>query len=452
MFDIVGIIIIEYQTLLSMVFKPSPYIVGTPMLGEKRSRFIENSTASSVALSVRPATIRRGSQGSAYVHIHGSGVKVRVSVSSSYPELVVLDIVPRYGKTPFTASIVVHASLVARVGIYYLDVTIINTETGVRVAQTTIPIFVVDYDRLTNVLSNIDKYRRIYRKYGIQYALLKIIAENNLALTFTHLKLLYEALVGHRISNGTVGDLLSRLLRKGLLVRIGSNYCFNEKLDLETAKTVIDVKRALNGIKGARTSGTRSISLSKEFNLQPPRSVKKVLHIASELIKENYWKAVDLIAHTLIGVRETGVWFLWVRDYFIYGERKSRFLHYFRSQPLSELLKSIGLREGFMYEHVDNTAKDLIKRLYHSYTNARRLHYLLKERGWFEYSEPLILELSSGTGSLYIAVKKLFADEVVVKVGNTSRRNHVKRYLIYPGEHVDEENELTYFYRPSNLY
>jgi len=415
----------------------------------RRSVVMENSTYT-VSLSNRPAIIHRGNGGSAYIHIHGNAVRVRIAVSSTDSAIIVLDIVPNSGVTPFTSRVDIYASPTARVGTYHLEATIIHASTGTRLAQTIIPVFVVDDGVLVDVLENIDEYRRIYQMHGAQYAVLKIMADYNLKPTFTHLKLLYEALLGRRISNGTVGDLLSRLLKKGLLVKIGDKYCFNKKLDLETAETIIDIKRATNGIKGAEASSTKSTRSRKEITSKLPKSVEKVLIKASELIKEDYWRATDLVAHTLIGVRETGIWLLWLGDYFIYRESKSEFLHYFISKSLAELLKSIGLKEGFMYRHVNSPAKDLIRVLYRSYANARRLHYLLKEYGWFEYEEPLILELSSDTDSLYIAVKKLYTGEALMKIGEPA--DSVKKYLVYPGEHVDEENEETYFHRPSGLY
>ena len=87
---------------------------------------------------------------------------------------------------------------------------------------------------------------------GIQYTILKILEEHNLTLTFSDIRVLYEAIVGHRVSNDTVGNLLSRLVKKGLVIKVSDRYGFNRKLNLETAKTVIDTKHAVNGVKGAK--------------------------------------------------------------------------------------------------------------------------------------------------------------------------------------------------------
>ncbi len=287
--------------------------------------------------------------------------------------------------------------------------------------------------------------------------LLKILREHGLALTFSELKVLYEAIVGRRISNGTVGDLLSRLLRKGLLIKIGDRYMFNSKLDLGVAKSIIDVRRAINnGVKGARALIARNSDRKVDENINMgrgsgmPRSIEKALTIASKLAKEDYWKAVDFIAHTIIGVRKTGTWLLWIKDYFIYREEKTGFLHYFRSEKLSEHLRSIGLREGFMAEHTDHSAEEVIKSCYRSYANARRLHYLLKDLNWFTYGEPLILELYPDPENPYIVLKKLHSEEAILEQGDPKLLEKIRKYIVYPGEHIDEENEETYHHRAAD--
>jgi predicted transcriptional regulator len=408
-----------------------------------------------VVVSARPVTVTRGSQGTVYIHVQGRGVKVRVDVSSSYPEVIVTNIAPEYGKPPFTTSITIHVSSTARPGTYYLEATVVDVVKDTILASTTIPVFVVNSDELAKIMNHIEKYRRIYKRYGIQYTLLRILAEHGLTPSFTDVKTLYEAIVSRKVSNGTVGDLLSRLLRKGLVVKTGRGYMLNPELDLETAKSIIDVKRAINGLRGARSilsnqnkSKAGKIIASKAL----PRNVEKAVNVVRKLIKEDYWKAVDFIAHTLASVRKTGIWLLWIKDYFIYREKKTGFLHYFKSEKLSELLKSIGLREGFMAYHIEHSAEHLIHELYRSYANARRLHYKLKELGWFEYGEPIILEIYHSADSPYLALRKLYTGEVLLQLGDPSYRDRAKKYLVYGGEHVDEENETTYFYRPSNLY
>ena len=76
----------------------------------------------------------------------------------------------------------------------------------------------------------------------------------------------------------------------------------------------------------------------------------------------------------------------------------------------------------------------------------------MKEIGWLEYGEPLVLEIYYAIGSSYLALRKLYTDETLVQLGGPNHRNRAKRHLVYGGEHVDEENEEFYHYRPSGLY
>lgn len=406
----------------------------------------------SIGISVRPVTVTRGSQGTAYINVQGHGAEVRITVSSNYPEIVVTNIVPEYGKPPLTSYITVHVSAAAKPGTYYLEVTIIDIHKGEHLAFTTIPIFVVDSEEVVKVLKDLDKYRKTYERYGIQCSILKMLADYALRVTFSNFKTLYEAVVGHKVSNGTIDDLIKRLLKKRLIVKEGNRYRFNnEELDFETAKTLIDTKRSVNGMRGAvalRKSNDSDRSRSESNDLRIPKTVARALDKSKQLIaKGEYWKAVDFLAHTVIGIRKTGVWLLWVNNIFVYKENKTGFLHYFKSRKLPEVLKSIGVEEGFMYKHTDNPADDLILSIYGSHTNARRLHYLLKELNWVQYGEPLILEISDKS----LALTKLDG-EAIIELGNKEKSNLIKRYLVYGGEHIDEENEETYFYMPAGLY
>ena len=418
------------------------------MIGVGQRRSAEPSQGPAL-VRVKPAVLRPGSQGEAHVHVHYSNASVKISVVSNHHEITVVDVAPAYGKTPFSSRILLYASFAVKPGVYYLDIAAADVKTGAHLAQVALPVFVVGNEQLAGVVRSIDKYRETYKKFGAQYTVLKAMYEHSLELTFAELKTLYSALLHRVVSDGTVCDLVSRLLKKGLLVKANGRYRANPKLDLETALTIIDVERAKNGLQGARASVEKHVR-KEEPRFELPRDIRRLIEKASKLVERDYWKTVDLIAHTLIGVRETGTWLLWVEDYFIYKEEKTGFLHYFRSKQLAELLRNIGLREGFMADHVNSPARDLIRELYYSYANARRLHYTLKKLGWLEYGEPLILEVFNDTSNPYLAVKKLPTDETLVSVGKPC--GDTKRYIVYPGEHVDLDNEETYFHRPSGLY
>jgi len=150
----------------------------------------------------------------------------------------------------------------------------------------------------------------------------------------------------------------------------------------------------------------------------------------------------------LVGIRKTGTWVLWFEDYFIYHENKTNFFHYFRSPKLSDVLRELGLKPGVMMEHKNHPSERYVIELYGSYANARRIHYLMKELGWFMYGEPLLLELSKD----YFSLRELASGKILLEHSGSDNRDNIFRVIVYPGEHVDEDNEEAYFYRPSRLY
>ena len=93
-----------------------------------------------------------------------------------------------------------------------------------------------------------------------------------------------------------------------------------------------------------------------------------------------------------------------------------------------------------MTRHEHHLSEKYIIERYSSYTNARRIHYLLKELGWFEYGEPLLLELSKD----YLSIRELSTSKTLLQHGNDGKNRRIKA-IVYGSEHIDEENELTYF-------
>lgn len=431
------------------VFKPAPCISGALML----TRQIRHVGRHLVTVVARPVSVYPGSSAESVVYIDGSGVRVLIATTPTDNCIQVNDVAPVTGTAPLQVRITITVSSSAKPGIYGIDVAVMDPRQGRTLASVRVPVYVLGSPTMTRVVEDIGKLRRLYKRRGIQYSIVYALNMLGMSVKFSDIKLLYQLIVGRKVSNGSVADLLKRLLKKGVLKRVGERY--HLVVDFETAMSVMDVKRAANGVKGALKA------LNKESNratdrrreqVRVPRSIEKVLRITKELMEKDYWKAVDFVAHTIIGARRTGTWILWFDDYFIYRENKTGFLHYFKSKMLSEILKSIGLREGFMVYHVEHSAEDIIRRLYRSYANARRLHYELKEIGWLEYGEPLVLETYYDAGSTYLAFRKLYTGETLVQLGDPNHRNRAKRYLVYGGEHVDEENEEFYHYRPSGLY
>ena len=177
-----------------------------------------------------------------------------------------------------------------------------------------------------------------------------------------------------------------------------------------------------------------------------PLTVRRVLRVVEELVERGEMsKALGLIQHTLIGVRETGRWILWVEDIFIYRERKAKPpYHYFRSKKLAEILQNIGLKQGFMHAQ---PVHDLIYTIFPGgYREARRVHYLVKNLGWLSYGEPLVLHIAiypDGTGGFKL--ENLSGETLVAVNYNPQKAIKTIRNLVIPSEHVDKNNDETYF-------
>ena len=400
-----------------------------------------------VTVVARPVSVYPGSSAESVVYIDGSGVRVLIATTPTDNCIQVNDVAPVTGTAPLQVRITITVSSSAKPGIYGIDVVVMDPRQGRTLASVRVPVYVLGSPTMTRVVEDIGKLRRLYKKRGIQYSIVYALDMLGMSVKFSDIKLLYELIVGHKISNGTAGDLLKRLLKKGILKRRGNLYSLN--VDLGTAETIIDVKRARNGLKGAFKASIKKLNEgSRRDVVEVPVPVKRALRVVEKLLAEDYWMAVDFIAHVLLGIRKTGIWLLWFDDYFIYREEKTGFFHYFRSSKLSKTLKELGLKPGLMIEHEKHPSYKYILELYGSYANARRIHYLLKQLGWFEYGEPLLLELSED----YLTIRELSSNKVLLRHGDGDGKSKLIKAIVYSGEHIDEENELTYFYRPSNLY
>ena len=343
-----------------------------------------------VSVVARPVTVYPGGSAESIVYIDGRGVRVFLSATSSDSCIQVLDVAPVTGVIPLQARVVIAVSATAKPGVYSVDVTITDTRQGKAIASVKIPVYVLGSQALTGIVSDIEKLRELYKEKGIQYAVIQALSRVSTGLRFSDIKFLYELIEERRVSNGSVGDLLKRLLKKGILKHVRGFYYL--VVDLRCARSVMDLKRARNGLKGAHAYLNRNpgkVHYEQGTSREVPQPVEKALKIVEKLVKEDYWVAVDFVAHVLVGIRKTGTWVLWFEDYFIYHENKTNFFHYFRSPELSDVLRELGLKPGVMIEHKNHSSEKYVIELYGSYANARRIHYLMKELGWFMYGEPV---------------------------------------------------------------
>ncbi len=392
----------------------------------------------------------------------GSRTRVELHVDSLYrlePRLTVegLDaniatytLAPERSETPFVSRLELSVNPGA-VGIHPFKVVALDTLNN-GYGAVNLVLVIQPQDIPPEVLDHLRTLLRMYRMYGIQYVIwyLTLHLYRSRGLGFKEIKALYEFLVGRRLSNGTVGDLVKRMERKGIIVKRNGRYYAgveDEKLVLQA----IDAKRVKAGRRGAEQllemlSEGRSMREGTVNDEAIPLAVMRVLREAEKLVKQGRTgEALGLIQHTLVGARETGRWILWVKDIFIYYEKKARPpYHYFRSKKLARILEAMGLKQGFI--HME-PVQDLIHSLFPGgYREARRIHYLLKTAGWISYGPPLILRIAiypDGTGGF----KLENLNGKTVAIINYDPRKAVKtvKSLVMPGEHVDEYNDNTYF-------
>ena len=153
---------------------------------------------------------------------------------------------PRYRK-PQT-----NVSAPNAVGVYSFRVTALDSA-GTSYGASSLVLVVLPCELLPEILGHLQAILAYYKVYGIQYVIWYLLIHfyRDKGITFTEVKALYEFLRRKRLGNGTVGDLLERMERKGIIVkRYGKYYAGaeDEKLVLEA----IDVKRVRAGRRGAR--------------------------------------------------------------------------------------------------------------------------------------------------------------------------------------------------------
>ena len=411
----------------------------------ERQRLVEVKPSRKVIIT------RPGSRAGIALHVEAKhGLHIRLEVEGLEPSIARYTLTPKQARTPFTSRLGLTVASNA-VGVYPFRISALDM-TGTSYGAASLVLVILPHQLPTEILNHLQALLTYYRAYGIQYVIWYLLIHfyRDKGITFTEVKALYEFLRRKRLSNGTVGDLLERMERKGIIVkRYGKYYAGveDEKLVLET----IDVRRVRAGRRGARQLVESLIenspierSVTKEKSI--PLAVKRVLRVAEALIEQGETrKALGLIQHTLIGVRKTGRWLLWVKDIFVYHEKKAKpSYHYFCSEKLARILRSMGLRQGFIHAQ---PVHDLIHMMFPGgYREARRIHYLLKSIGWITYGPPLILYIAIYSNNIGGFKIESINGEIITSINYSPRRaTKIFKTMIMSGEHVDEYNDNTYF-------
>ncbi len=304
--------------------------------------------------------------------------------------------------------------------------------------------------------------RRLYYEKGPSYTiwwfLKQVCAGRRRLVRFEDIYRFHQAIAGVKSKNAT-WKILKRLELYGLIEDVNGWYkpvIFDESI----VKGSIDWRRVRTRDQVIGSS-TRKQSAKKVVE-KLPKPVQRVVAMARQLIEQGKkWQAVDLLAHTLVGVRETGVLVARKGDTFIYYEKKTSKMHMVKSSKLAEIFEQLGIHDEILTCHKQHDAGNIIRRMYGSHDVARRIHYLLKEQGWFEYPRKhyyyrYFEDPVSKTWCIIIYVRRGNTLEEVWRIQQEQQQEGLmiqrKAGTIVTREHVKEDNEETYFNRSKGLF
>jgi len=202
------------------------------------------------------------------------------------------------------------------------------------------------------------------------------------------------------------------------------------------------------------TTGGRYGSLLDE---DLPRPVRKVIEVARELVeKGEKWRAVDLLAHALLSVRQTGVLIARFNNIFIYYESMTGKMHMLKSEMLAKIFEELNITETALSLHRTQEADSIVRRLFRSHVIARRVHFLLKELGWFQTIHDQYFWRKwedSVSGRAYISIYRKSPSGLVevYRVPVEGTYISAKGGAVLTREHVKPENEVRMHWRTKGM-
>jgi len=279
----------------------------------------------------------------------------------------------------------------------------------------------------------------------------------------------YNNIAEHIVSQETVRKQLKMLQAKGLVEEKNGKF-YPVLLSADIVAKMFDVERSRAGKTGA-VRRVRQVIYRGQLPLvqEMPRSLKyyieRVVQLAVRLARQGkHETTLDLLAHTLLPLRETGILWLWRGDEFIYYERKTMTegtFHSVKFPTLADLLRKLGFREGVMVHHLlsHEEAKELIHKIFNKgnlgWPWARSIFYKLKESGFVEEGGRYIIELEYVNMAIHVYLKDIYGN--LIKEYFESWFQEAKlppplspdkrkdRYLVLGRQHIKEENEESYF-------
>ena len=409
-----------------------------------------------------------GSSRQLTLRVYGPRGRVVAIEEQGFPyDIANLEISPREAKAPYQAEITVTAQANATPGTYLWKLKLIDKVAEQTLGEEPITLVVLPRELPLETAKRVKVLRKVYSKYGIQatlwFALRKLYPEGT---SFARIKALYELITGRTVSKGTVGNTLSRMLRKKVIEKLPGGLYKAVEMDFSTLLSRIDLKRVRypqQVLRPKQVEETReNIHEEQRFNLEElPKAIQRAYERARELAEQyDLLTSLYFLLYTLMGARMTGYLLLWYNAWFIIYEPKTGFCHHYYSWTIHYMLQSLGLKEGIYYstssehEKARRIAQEYIREYYGSHQNARRLHYLLREEGyiWSDDEVYTIRIHHYWDDSIGIEILDASGRELLYSEGLRDELSRVEIRTALPYQHIDEENEETYFSRPAGLY
>jgi hypothetical protein len=127
---------------------------------------------------------------------------------------------PRKSQTPFTAIATIIVNPGAPPGLYTLIIKLYDAENNFQLANEKVSLIILRKDIPKTLANHYNRLVAIFNKYGsngLVWYILKHIYPKG--ATFTQIKSIYEQIVGKDICKGTIGNILQRMIKKGIIRR-----------------------------------------------------------------------------------------------------------------------------------------------------------------------------------------------------------------------------------------
>lgn len=215
------------------------YLDGVVGFGQKMLGWRSTAVSRRVLVAYPGEVVRLG------MDVRGPrGHVVKVEVRGLPVDVAVATVTPEESPAPFTSTIAVSVSAGAPPGIYPFELVVCDaTEERVLGAEP-LALLVLDRGLPRDFAKHYSKLRELYVEYGAMatiWHLLKHVFPNG--ATFTQLKQAYQLVAGRKVSNGTVGNTLKRMLEKKIIAEKQPGLYVANVKDFDMVLSRIDIAR-----------------------------------------------------------------------------------------------------------------------------------------------------------------------------------------------------------------